>query len=95
MQDQTISVEDVNEMIVHWLNTSTNSYLGSGYGQDIKSLLQLPSSDNRIDDIITKLINDIPLLNMFSNSINIYKSIKDDKVNIILEFAGQQFNLSN
>jgi len=40
----TISAQDIQAMVSHWLNTPPNGYLGSNYGADPQSLLQNPMS---------------------------------------------------
>ena len=44
----TITGKDIQEMVRHWLNTPVCGYLGSGYGQDAKALLQLPQADGGV-----------------------------------------------
>jgi hypothetical protein len=59
--------------IRHWLATPTNSYLGSGYGIDIKSYLHKPMSTFDGDAIIDKLRRDIPALGALPRTVvNIY-----------------------
>lgn len=86
---------DIQRMVTHWLNTPVNGYLGSDYGQDAKSLLQLAQNDGAADRYLQKLRNDIPLIGALpSGSVNLY-SIQStpDKLEIIIEVAGQTFTV--
>lgn len=58
----TITGKDIQEMVRHWLNTPVEGYLGSGYGQDAKALLQLPQADGAPEAFLEKMRQDIPAL---------------------------------
>ncbi len=86
-----IDGKSIQDMVTHWLKTPVNGYLGSSYGQNIKSLLQNPLSDGAADALIQKLRRDVPALQIFpENSINIY-SIRTppDKLEYVIEVSGQ------
>ncbi|WP_175712154.1 hypothetical protein [Burkholderia ambifaria] len=53
---------DVQGMVTHWLETPVNGYLGSGYGSNVKDLLQAPLQSGRADAVINKMRGDIPLV---------------------------------
>ena len=53
----------------HWLATPTNSYLGSGYGIDLKAYLHKPMNTFDGDAIIDKLRRDIPALDALPRNI--------------------------
>ena len=91
-----ITGKDVSGMVQHWLETPTNGYLGSRYGQDTKSLLQLPQADQSADEYIAKLKSDVEVLQAIpANSINLYsvQSIPD-RLDIILEVSGATFTIN-
>ena len=97
MSASTITGEDVQAMVSHWLRTPTNGYLGSTYGNDIKALLQLPLSDSRMADaLIRKLREDIPVLQILpAGAINLY-AVPDgiERVRLELEVSGRTFDVS-
>lgn len=87
----TIDGKEVQAMVSHRLKTPVNGYLGSDYGQDIKSILQNPHSDGAPEAEIQKMRTDIPALQVLpENSINLY-SVRTvpDKLELIIEIAGQ------
>ncbi|MCO6429023.1 hypothetical protein [Nitrosomonas communis] len=86
----TITSNDIQDMVTHWLSTPAYSYLGSDYGQDIKSLLQLPQSDGRPEEQLQKLREDVPVLQVLpSNSVNLYGvQTPPDRLDLVIEVAG-------
>lgn len=77
-------------MVRHWLETPVNGYLGSGYGQDPKSLLQRPQTDGAADEYLKKLRTDVSILVALPpGSVNIY-SVKTppDRLDLVIEVAG-------
>lgn len=86
----TISAKDIQAMVSHWLKTPVNGYLGSDYGQDVKSLLQKPLSDGSGDAFLQKMRADIPLLSVIpSNRINLYLVNRaPDKKELYIDVAG-------
>ncbi|TDR30352.1 hypothetical protein [Hydromonas duriensis] len=59
--------------VKHWLATSTNGYLGSGYGIDLKAYLHKPMNTFDGDAIIDKMRVDISALGALPRSvINLY-----------------------
>lgn len=91
-----ITGPELEAMVEHWLNTPVNGYMGSGYGQDIKALLQKPHSDREANALIRKLKADLAILaSLSADSINIYGTPAGvDTYHIVLEVAGRRFNLS-
>lgn len=68
-----INGTDLGRMVRHWLSTPPNGYLGSSYGCDPKSLLQLPNSSGLGDAFIDKMMEDIPLLRQLPRgTVNVY-----------------------
>lgn len=66
---------EIMEMINHWIGTPVNGYLGSDYGCDLNSLLQLPISKvNQVaDSLLDKLKKDVPILKALpAGSVNIF-----------------------
>ncbi|SFL02655.1 hypothetical protein SAMN05216302_10271 [Nitrosomonas aestuarii] len=87
----SIDGKEIQAMVSHWLKTPVNGYLGSDYGQDIKSILQSPLSEGTAEAQIQKLRADVAVLQVLpENSTNLY-SVKTapDKVELIIEVAGQ------
>ena len=81
-----ITGTELEAMVEHWLNTPVHGYLGSGYGQDIKALLQKPHSDREANALLRKLKAD---------QINLYGTPDGiDRYQIVLEVSGRTFNLS-
>lgn len=67
-----IDGKDIEKMIIHWLNTPPNSYLGSSYGFDKWELLFKPQQVGVVDDFLAKLKADLPVVRLFSDRINVY-----------------------
>lgn len=88
---KTITGTDIQKMVSHWLHTPTNGYLGSGYGQDIKSLLQRPLADGAPDSFLQKLRVDVPILQALpAGSTNLYAvRTPPDRLDLMIEVAGQ------
>lgn len=64
---------EVQDMVLHWLKTPPNGYLGSGYGADLMALLQRPMAEGIGDAFIDKMIADIPVLGALpAGAVNIY-----------------------
>lgn len=93
----TITGKDIQMMVRHWLSTPVNGYLGSDYGQDIKSLLQRPLSDGMGDAILQKLRQDVPVIGVLpAGSVNLLQINKaPDKVTYCIEVAGNIINLDD
>jgi len=91
-----ITGTELEAMVEHWLNTPVHGYLGSGYGQDIKALLQKPHSDREANALLRKLKADLVLLTSLPpDQINLYGTPDGiDRYQIVLEVSGRTFNLS-
>ena len=77
-------------MVSHWIECPVDGYLGSGYGSDIKSLVQTPMASGLADGQVAKCRQDIPLLqNAAPDAVSIYYDDKgmDQKV-IVFEVGG-------
>lgn len=84
-------------MIRHWIATPPNGYLGSGYGSDLKAMLQNPMKTGIADSLLAKLRVDIPLVAALPPSaLNIY-AVDDgpDKRTIYIDVAGQMITLGS
>lgn len=92
-----ITGSDVQGMVGHWLQTPTNGYLGSDYGQDAKSLLQRPQNDGSADDFLDKLRVDVPIINdLPSGSTNLYGvQTAPDRLDLLIEVAGTLLQIPN
>jgi len=92
----TITGNDIQHMVRHWLNTPVGAYLGSDYGQDVKSLLQRPHADGAANAFLSKMRDDVPVLAALpAGSLNLYgQSVAPDRLNLLVEIAGQAIELS-
>lgn len=59
-----ITAADVQAMVTHWLGCPPNGYLGTGYGSGVQDLLQTALHGGGADDLVAKMRQDIPVLNM-------------------------------
>ena len=91
MANNIIDGTEVQDMVSHWLKTPVNGYLGSGYGQSLKDLLQNTLSDGAADAQLQKLRSDVPVLQVLpDNSTNIYSvQTPPDRLDLLIEVAGQ------
>lgn len=89
----SITPQDLEKMVLHWLNTPAGSYLGSSYGSNIKNTLQRPASNTDADEVLAKLRRDIPLLDALpAGSVNVYAYPHPDYVDstqMVIEVAGR------
>jgi hypothetical protein len=92
----TITANDVQGMVRHWLNTPVGGYLGSDYGQDTKSLLQRPHADGMYDSFLSKMQSDIPVLQALPpGSVNLYGIPSlPDRLDLVVDVAGQAIEIS-
>ena len=100
MSSSKVSVNDIYNMVNHWLRTPINGYLGSDYGQNLNDLLQKPLSQPDADRVIHKLKNDIPILQAlereYPNVVNLYSYSEGvDKLRIILEVLGKKIDVTD
>lgn len=91
----TITGNDIQAMVGHWLRVPVNGFLGSDYGSDIKALLQAPQSDTAADGFIKKMLIDIPILRSLPDgSINLYGvQTAPDRLDLVIEVAGQTIQI--
>lgn len=92
---QKITAIEIQKMVRHWLETPAFGYLGSDYGQDIKSMLQKPLSTIEADEFLNKLRQDVPILNVMpEGAVNLYvQDEAPDKRKLIIEIAGQEITV--
>lgn len=93
----TITGDDIQLMIRHWLETPTNGYLGSDYGSDIKTLLQRAQSETRLADrFLRKLRTDVPVLDAVPQElVGLYATPSGiDRLDLTLEVAGRDYALN-
>lgn len=94
----TITGDDIQEMVRHWLETPVNAYLGSGYGSDTKSLLQrAQSNDGMADDYLRKLRKDVGVLDVLpEGTVALYgEPSGHDQLRITIEVAGRSYELND
>lgn len=92
----TITPNDIQDMTRHWINTPVCGYLGSDYGQDAKSMLQLPHSDgNAAEAFLQKLRADVPVLQVLpAGTLNLYGiPSAPDRLDLVVEVAGQSIQV--
>ena len=58
----SISAQDLQSMVSHWLGCPPNGYLGSGYGSGVQDLLQTPLHGGAADRLTAKLREDIAIV---------------------------------
>lgn len=94
---KTITGDDIQAMVRHWLETPVNGYLGSGYGSDANSLLQRAQSDGRADSFVRKLRNDVSVLEVLPNSaVTLYGDTEGiDQLRLTLDVAGRSYDLND
>ncbi|MCM1128931.1 MAG: hypothetical protein NC211_03510 [Alistipes senegalensis] len=92
----TITGNDTQNMVRHWLNTPVGSYLGSDYGQDVKSLLQRPHADGAADAFLAKMREDVPVLQALpAGALNLYGITSlPDRLDLVIEVAGQAIEIT-
>jgi len=94
-----ITQQDLHGMVGHWLTTPVNGYLGSDYGQDVRTLLQQPlevAADNAAD-VLDKLRSDVPLLQALpKGALNLYGvPVDPDRLHLFIEVAGQAIEVKD
>jgi hypothetical protein len=95
---KTITGDDIQAMVRHWLETPVNGYLGSGYGADTKSLLQRAQSDEeQADRYLRKLKRDVSVLEVLPNSaVSLYGTPEGvDRLRLTLDVAGRSYDLND
>lgn len=85
-----ITPQDIQGMVSHWLSTPAGSYLGSDYGNDIKSFLQAPEAAGFFQSFLAKMRADLPILSALpSDAISIYyQDVQPDKRLLVVDIAG-------
>lgn len=78
-------------MLTHWIGTPVNGYLGSGYGSELKALIQTPMAAGLADGIIAKARQDIPLLlTAAPDAVNVYAEDRGMDIKaIVFEIGGE------
>lgn len=73
-----VDSQELTGMAEHWLGTPPNGYLGSGYGSEVKALLQQPNSSGVGDQFVDKMAEDIPLIGALpAGAVNVYFEQRD------------------
>jgi len=92
----TITGNGFQAMVRHWLNTPACGYLGSDYGQDVKSLLQLAQTSGAPDAFLAKLRDDVPALQVLPpGALNLYAvASAPDRLDLMIEVAGQAIQVA-
>lgn len=93
----TITGDDIQAMVRHWLETPVNGYLGSSYGSDVNSLLQRAQSDGRADSFVRKLRSDVSVLEVLpSSDVTLFGANEGiDQWRLTIDVAGRSYDLSD
>lgn len=62
------NTSDIVRMILHWLGTPANGYIGVDYARNPRQLLQAPMSEDSSDLLLQWMKEDIPVLKNISDS---------------------------
>lgn len=88
----SITANDVQGMVSHWLGCRPNGYLGSGYGSGVRDLLQTPLHGGGADRLVAKLRDDVPIIAaMPADAVNVAASPaagSPDRLDFFVEVAG-------
>jgi hypothetical protein len=86
----TLTADDVQGMVTHWLRTDPNGYLGSGYGAPVADLLQTPMASGRAEAFLDKLRTDVPILAQLpEDAVNLYSRPREpDRIDFFIEVSG-------
>lgn len=92
-----ITARDVQDMASHWLATPENAYLGQSYGHDLKSVLHNPLAAGLADSQLSKLRQDVPVLQMAPpGAVNLWSEpVGADGLKLSLEVVGSLLALPN
>ena len=94
-----VTAAEVQDMVLHWLNTPPNGYLGSGYGSEPQALLQEPISAalGMGDNFVDKLMRDLPLLRALPpGSVDVYLVERDNEsTSLVIDIAGTKVSVDN
>jgi len=97
--ENIITPDEIVSMVRHWLYTPVNTYYGSDYGSDLKSLLQNPvSAGGEADKLINKMKKDIPILTVINDSVNVYLQEipnRPDASTLFIEVLGTAIDAAN
>lgn len=92
-----ITAPELQGMISHWIATPPNGYLGSGYGSDIRAMLQTPMKTGLADALLNKLRVDVPLAGALpNNALNMFAVDSGlDKRSIFIDASGTLVELES
>lgn len=97
MAGNLLTGKEIQSMVLHWLRTPPNGYLGSGYGSDPKALLQKPTSSGLADQFMAKLKADVPVIGALPpNTVNLYsEDYGNDTKLITIDVLGSRVSVDN
>lgn len=97
MSDFKLDLSEVVDMCRHWFQMHANGYLGQSYGHYLKDLLQKPMNAMHADELLRKLIKDVPILaELPKGSINLYQEdLSNQHKRLILDLAGRQVTIDS
>jgi|GEM_PF-4479100 len=88
-----ITLDHIEEMVEHWLNTPINSFVGSNYGSDVNTRLQLAQGDVLAEEeFLEKLMTDVPLLSGLDARVLVGEN-SIDVMSVSIAFAGRVVSL--
>ncbi|APQ14634.1 hypothetical protein BJP27_23970 (plasmid) [Pseudomonas oryzihabitans] len=90
-------MSEIADMVRHWLRMRANGYLGQSYGNTLKDLLQKPIGMAQGDQLLRKLMIDVPILTQLpSGSVNVYaEDLSKEHKRIIVDLAGTQVTIDS
>ncbi|SER36012.1 MULTISPECIES: hypothetical protein [Pseudomonas] len=97
MASSTLTINDVADMIRHWLSTPVDGYLGSGYGSNLKDLLQQPLNTALADAFLAKLTEDVPILAKFPpGQLNLWaENVGKETLRIVIDLGVTQLSIDS
>ncbi|QFY43033.1 hypothetical protein F6R98_10735 [Candidatus Methylospira mobilis] len=93
----TITGNDVQAMVGHWLKTPVGGYLGSSYGSNAKEMLQAPQASGVADNFLRKLRADVPVLSALpGDAVNLYaRATPPDRTDLFIDISGRAIQVGD
>lgn len=86
----SITADDLQAMVTHWLSCPPNGYLGSAYGSGVNDLLHTPLGSAAANALLAKLRTDIAVMAQLpEDALNVYTERQGpDQLTLYFEVAG-------
>lgn len=97
MSDFKLDLAEIADMVRHYLQMRANGYLGHGYGNTLKDLLQKPMNVALADREIRKMIKDVPILAQLpKGSLGLYaEDVDKETKRLIVDLSGHQITIDS